>query len=319
MRVLAEAEIDEVVADAGIPPVLQEDFKDPGMFLVAGRKDPWFFTGEKENGVGAAPVGHASYDEHGLKVGEKGPGATRAGCANEFARKSDGLHRARMVTPSHFLQLALGTVVALLPIINPLASAPVFMAITEGDSDEKRTRQALRGCLFMVGILVAFLVGGSFIMRFFGLSIPGLRIAGGLLVCGIAFSMYAPPKDDEGERRLREEARAKRDISFTPLAMPMLSGPGSIAVTIGLTSLASQWMDYFAIIAGILVVAVISYIVLRISGRVVDVVGHNAMSAFSKIMGFLLLCIGIQFIVNGVTAVLTDHTMLQAIRAVLRS
>ena len=224
-----------------------------------------------------------------------------------------------MVSPSHFLQLALGTVVALLPIINPLASAPVFMAITEGDSDAKRNSQAFRGCLFMVGILVSFLICGSFIMRFFGLSIPGLRIAGGLLVCGIAFSMYAPAKDDEDERRRREEARAKRDISFSPLAIPMLSGPGSIAVTIGLTSLASQWVDYVAITAGILVVALISYVVLRIAGRVVNVVGPNAMSAFSKIMGFLLLCIGIQFIVNGITAILTDPDLLQAIRSALHS
>lgn len=153
---------------------------------------------------------------------------------------------------AHFLNLILATIVALLPIINPLASTPVFLAITEGDTDEMRRKQALRGCFYMVGILVSFLVGGSFIMKFFGLSIPGMRIAGGLLVCGIATTMFTPPKDDEGERRRREEARAKRDISFTPLAMPMLSGPGSIAVTVGLSSLVVEWYDYLAIIGGIL-------------------------------------------------------------------
>lgn len=75
---------------------------------------------------------------------------------------------------SHFWGLVLGTIVALLPVINPLASTPVFLAITEGDAPAQRRRQALRGCIYMVTILVSFLVGGTFIMNFFGLSIPGL-------------------------------------------------------------------------------------------------------------------------------------------------
>jgi multiple antibiotic resistance protein len=219
----------------------------------------------------------------------------------------------------HFYGLVLATIVALLPIINPLASMPVFLAITEGDSVEHRRVQAKRGCLYMVGILVSFLIGGSVIMRFFGLSIPGLRIAGGLLVCGIAMTMFAPPKEDAEERKRREEARAKRDISFTPLAMPMLSGPGSIAVTIGLSSLATEWHDYMAIILGILVVAVISYITLRLSSRLVHAIGVNALSALTKIMAFLLLCIGIQFVVNGVVGVLTDPSLLDPLKEALHS
>lgn len=222
-----------------------------------------------------------------------------------------------MLNIVHFSQLVLATVVALLPIINPLASTPVFMAITEGDTDERRRQQALRGCLYMVGILVSFLFGGSFIMQFFGLSIPGMRIAGGLLVCSVAFAMYSPPREDEAERRRREEARKKQDVSFSPLAMPMLSGPGSIAVTVGLTSLASHWTDMVAIVIGIMIVAFISYCVLRISGRMVNMIGDNGMSALTKIMGFLLLCIGIQFVVNGVMAVLTDPELVKTIHQML--
>jgi len=218
---------------------------------------------------------------------------------------------------SHFFSLILATIVALLPIINPLASTPVFLAITEGDKEERRREQAMRGCLYMIGILVSFLIGGSFIMKFFGLSIPGMRIAGGLLVCGIATTMFAPSREDEAEKRRREEARSKRDISFSPLAMPMLSGPGSIAVTVGLSSLVEGWFDYVAIIAGILVVAVIAYITLRLSGKLVSVIGDNAMTALTRIMGFLLLCIGIQFVVNGVVGVLTDPSLLEPLKAVL--
>jgi multiple antibiotic resistance protein len=215
----------------------------------------------------------------------------------------------------HFWQLILGTVVALLPVINPVASAPVLLSITEGDSEARRAWQVKRGCIFMVAILVGFLFGGGFIIRFFGISIPGIRIAGGLLVSGIALSMLATPHEDADERRRREEARAKRDISFSPLAMPMLSGPGSIALTIGFTSLADRWLDYVAIILGIVVVAVISYVTLRLSGRMVRLIGANGTNALTKFMGFLLLCIGVQFIVNGALSIAADPELLHAIRA----
>ncbi|HTT56754.1 MAG TPA: MarC family NAAT transporter [Opitutaceae bacterium] len=216
---------------------------------------------------------------------------------------------------SHFWQLILGTVVSLLPVINPVASAPVLLAITEGDSEARRLWQVKKGCYYMVLILVSCLFGGDFIIRFFGISIPGIRIAGGLLVSGIALSMLAAPQENPDEHRRREEARAKRDISMTPLAMPMLSGPGSMAMTIGFISLARNWLDYVAIVLGLVLVAIISYVVLRLSGTLVRLLGANGMNALTKFMGFLLLCVGIQFVVNGLTSIATDPELLQAIRA----
>lgn len=216
---------------------------------------------------------------------------------------------------THFWQLILGTIVALLPVINPLASAPTFLAITEGNTHERRMQQLRMACLYMVVILVSFLIGGTFIMGFFGLSIPGLRIAGGLLVAGIGSNMLlAPGRDPEADHRAHAEARAKQDVSFSPLAMPMMSGPGSIAVTIGFTSLSTGWIDYVAIILGILVVAVITYVVLRLSERIVGVIGINGMNALSKVMGFIILCIGIQFVVNGVLGIVTDPAVVRGIR-----
>lgn len=217
---------------------------------------------------------------------------------------------------SHFWELILGTVIALLPVINPLASAPTFLAITEGDTRERRMEQLRNACFYMVVVLVVFLVGGTFIMQFFGISIPGLRIAGGLLVAGIGFGMLTRPASlAAGHAPAEAEARAKRDVSFSPLAMPMLSGPGSIAVTIGFTSLGRAWTDYVAIILGIVIVAAISYATLRLSESVVRVIGTNGMNALSRVMGFLILCIGIQFVVNGVLGIVTDPAVIQAIRA----
>jgi len=219
-----------------------------------------------------------------------------------------------MSSASHFWELILGTVVTLLPIINPLASTPVLLVITEGDSEERRRAQVKRSCLYMMAILMAALLGGTFIMNFFGISIPGLRIAGGLLVSGIGFSMLAPRREDAEERRRHEEARAKRDVSFSPLAMPMLSGPGSIAATIGLASLATHWLDYVAIVLGFAIVAIVSYLTLSLAGRIVQLIGANGMSALTKIMGFLIFCIGIQFVVNGVINIATDPAVVQALR-----
>jgi multiple antibiotic resistance protein len=223
-----------------------------------------------------------------------------------------------MSNASHLWAIFLGTFIGLLPIINPLAAAPTFLAITEGDSAARRREQARKGCFYMVGILVSFLIGGTFIMNFFGISIPGLRIAGGILMAGIGMDMLATRKDaakpDDEER---EAARKKVDISFSPLAMPMLSGPGSIAVTLGFTSLATTWTDYIAIIAGIISVAVLTYLVLRLSGRIVGLIGPVGVNAMTKIMGFLIMCIGVQFVVNGVLNIATDPELLRGIKAAL--
>ena len=219
-----------------------------------------------------------------------------------------------MSSATHFWELILGTVVTLLPIINPLASTPVLLVITEGDSEERRRAQVKRSCFYMMAILMAALLGGTFIMSFFGISIPGLRIAGGLLVSGIGFAMLAPRREDAEERRRHEEARAKRDVSFSPLAMPMLSGPGSIAATIGLASLATHWLDYVAIVLGFVIVAIVSYLTLSLAGRIVQLIGANGMSALTKVMGFLIFCIGIQFVVNGVINIATDPAVVHALR-----
>jgi multiple antibiotic resistance protein len=223
-----------------------------------------------------------------------------------------------MSSVSHLWVIFLGTFIGLLPIINPLSAGPTFLAITEGDSEQRRREQALKGCLYMVGILVSFLIGGTFIMNFFGISIPGLRIAGGILLTGIGMDMLAAVRsaaktDDEQHAA----AVRKPDISFSPLAMPMLSGPGSIAVTLGFTSLAKDWLDYAAIIAGIVSVAVITYLVLRLSTRMVRFIGPVGVNAMTKIMGFLIMSIGVQFVVNGVLGIATDPELLRTIKAAL--
>jgi membrane protein, MarC family len=212
------------------------------------------------------------------------------------------------------MELAIATIVALLPIINPFSTAPLFLAITEGNTEAERQEQARKGVIYMVFILVAFLVGGTFIMKLFGLSLPGLRIAGGILVAGVGMRMLYP-KDDTGQTEAeRRESKRKRDVSFTPLAMPSLAGPGAISVTIGLTSLATSLIEFAAIIAGILVVAAMVYVTLRLSTRLVRVLGVSGLHAMTRIMGFMILCVGVQFIVNGIIGVASSPELINAIQ-----
>lgn len=211
------------------------------------------------------------------------------------------------------MQLAIAAVIALLPIINPFSTAPMFLAITEGDTDAERWEQARKAVIYMVCILIAFLVSGSLIMNFFGLSLPGLRIAGGILVAGVGMRMLYPKDEGMQTQAEHQESRRKRDVSFTPLAMPSLAGPGAISVTIGLTSMAKDWIDFVSISIGILIVAVIVAVTLRLSTKLVKVLGVNGLHAMTKIMGFLILCVGVQFVVNGVVEVASSPELVGGI------
>ena len=217
------------------------------------------------------------------------------------------------------MELAIATIVALLPIINPFSTAPLFLAITEGDTAAERRDQARKGVIYMLCILIGFLVGGSFIMTFFGLSLPGIRIAGGILVAWVGLRMLYPKDTITQTPAEHHESKRKRDVSFTPLAMPSLAGPGAISVTIGLASLATRPIDFVAIIAGILLVSAMVFITLRLATRMVGLLGVTGLNAMTKIMGFLLLCVGVQFVVNGMIGVATSQELISGVLRALEA
>ena len=200
--------------------------------------------------------------------------------------------------------LILSTVAALLPIVNPFSAVGLVVSITAGLSEAERAEQVRRACIYMFFILTTFLIAGGLIMTFFGISIPGLRIAGGLIVSYLGFRMLFPETPPISTQE-QVEAIHKPDVSFTPLAMPSLSGPGSIAVVLGVSSTIQErghlLFGYAFVAIGVAVTAVISYIVLKAATRLDRVLGATGMNAMARIMGFLLICIGVQFIINGVT------------------
>jgi multiple antibiotic resistance protein len=207
------------------------------------------------------------------------------------------------------IETALATFAGLLPIANPFSTAVVFLALSRRFSAQHRGEQAWRASLYMVLVLWTFLFAGALIMSFFGISIPALRIAGGLIVARIGFGMLASGEGDQQQ----EAAAADADVAFTPLAVPMLSGPGSIAVTIGMAAGSDGVFEHFAVAAGIALVGFVSFLVLREAPRVSALLGNEGLDALTRILGFLLVCVGIQFITVAIGEILADEIFMKPI------
>jgi multiple antibiotic resistance protein len=199
------------------------------------------------------------------------------------------------------------TVMTLLPIINPVGTAVLLLGIGAHLDPAARERQIRKACVYASGILIAFLLLGTLIMQVFGISIPGLRIAGGLVIAFLGFRMLFPDAAPQMSAEAVREAQSKADISFSPLAMPSLSGPGSIATVISMSSTIrheEQGMriiiEHVGVIIGIGVAALVCYFVLRAAEQLAHKLGSAGIGAIARIMGFLMICIGVQFVINGV-------------------
>ncbi len=210
-----------------------------------------------------------------------------------------------------FVSSVLVTLITLLPIINPVSTAILLLGISEHLTKKDLNRQIIMACIYMTGILVIFLLAGHFIMIFFGISIPGIRIAGGMVIGFLGFKMLFPSEARITQAE-KKEAIKKRNISFSPLAMPSLAGPGAIATVITMSSAIDGRHGYdklfaFAgVILAIVITAIISWLVLRSAGFVSRILGVNGVDSLSRIMGFLLICIGIQFAIIGIKDLILD-------------
>jgi multiple antibiotic resistance protein len=209
--------------------------------------------------------------------------------------------RERAIQTSFFEAIAL-TIGGLFPIMNPFSTAPLFVSLTTGVDQRTQRREAFLACVYAFGILVVFLLLGTAIVDFFGISIPGIRAAGGLIITTSGFRMLfpspGPGQTGAGPQELQ--------IAFTPIAMPSLAGPGSIAVV--LTAAAqvrsqypTDWPQiYLAAILGMAVCVVIAFVVLRAASFMVRFLGRGGIDAMTRIFGFLLICIGMQFLLTGI-------------------
>jgi len=210
-----------------------------------------------------------------------------------------------------FLGYVAGAVLAILPIVNPLGAVPLVMTVAAHLPAAERLRQIRRACVYTFVMMAGFLLAGGLIMSFFGISVPGMRIAGGMIVASLGFQMLFPSAPLPS-RELERETGHKADIAFTPLAMPGLAGAGTFAVIMSLSSQASarlgfeRVLDFTAVLLAIVIVALLCFATLRAAERLQRVLGPTGMIALTRLTGFLMICIGVQFIIDGLTAILRD-------------
>lgn len=214
-----------------------------------------------------------------------------------------------------FKAIGLGLVV-LLPLANPLTTVALFLGLAGNMNREERNRQSLMASVYVFAIMVVAFYAGQLVMNTFGISIPGLRIAGGLIVAFIGFRMLFPQQKMEDrpevESKTKElEKHPTANIAFVPLAMPSTAGPGTIAMIISSASTIKHGADFpewVLMVAPVLVflsVSVILWGCLRCSGAIMKLVGKGGIDAISRLMGFLLVCMGVQFIINGILEIVT--------------
>lgn len=190
------------------------------------------------------------------------------------------------------------TFLTLFPIVNPFGGVPMFFSLTSDFSNQERNRTALKTAAYVFGILVVFMFFGRFVLNFFGISLPILKIAGGLIVANTAWSMVTASNRMTPAESM--EAATKNDISLTPMAMPILSGPGSIGVVMGLAAHSSGLMTYLGMIIGIVALAASVYLFLRLGGPLVGRLGPGAVGGITRIFGFLIFAVAVQLVWDGV-------------------
>lgn len=206
------------------------------------------------------------------------------------------------------------TIGALLPIVNPLSAAPIFLSVTAGYSAKRRHRQARLASIYMAVILLVSLFAGAIVLNFFGITTPVLRIAGGLVITRIGFGMLDPAPEQRITAEEKEEAGETDEVAFTPLAMPMLAGPGAIASTIALATDSTTFAHYAGVVVGIGVVSAASWITLRSASHLHNLIGNTGMNVVTRLMGLVLICVGIRFVAVGLIEVLTGERMIGVLR-----
>jgi multiple antibiotic resistance protein len=192
---------------------------------------------------------------------------------------------------------AAATFLALFPIVDPFGGIPIFFTMTASWTAKERQKTAIKTGIWVFAILVTFLFFGRFVLYFFGISLPVIKIAGGLIVANTAWGMVTSHARITPEET--HEAEDKEDISLTPLAMPLMSGPGAIGVVMALAAHVDTEMSYLGMVIGIAAIALSVSLFFLLGGPLVKRLGPSAVGAINKIFGFLILAIAVQLVWNG--------------------
>lgn len=204
------------------------------------------------------------------------------------------------------------TFMAIFVIVNPLTTAFVFMALLPRATRERRHEIALRSTKIATALFFVFATLGSIIFQLFGITLAAFRIAGGLILFGIAMNMIRAKNSTDEEKA--EEAKSGKgqfgdDVSVIPLAIPFMSGPGSIATVMILTSEAPSAWHLGAVYLAVATTMAICYFAMIHSRYIVEMLGETGKEILTKIFGLILAVLAIQFVINGISDVVTTYLL----------
>lgn len=195
---------------------------------------------------------------------------------------------------------------ALFSVLNPIGTVPIFVGLTQHDDQKERSRISLWTAIDVFLILIISYFIGQYVLTFFGISIDALRIAGGLIIVNSGFSLLSGKfsKKRGINKEVENDVQKRNDIALTPLAIPMLAGPGSISLLIAFYQEHHKTEEIIIAVLAILGVALAIYIILRSAHYLAKILGASGIVAISRIVGFIVIAIGIQYIVSSIVSII---------------
>ncbi|HUW29894.1 MAG TPA: MarC family protein [Sulfuriferula sp.] len=193
--------------------------------------------------------------------------------------------------------------VGIFAILNPLGAIPIYLSLTADRRPQEMHHTAAKAAVAVAVILVLAVWAGDALLSFFGIGLPAFRIAGGLLVLLIAIAMFhartSPARQTDAEQT---EAESKNDIAVVPLAIPLLAGPGAISLAIVDAHQAGSWPDKLVFSLGIVGVAAIVWVILRLAEPIGERLGTAGLNIATRVMGLILAAMAVQFMADGLLA-----------------
>lgn len=204
------------------------------------------------------------------------------------------------------MELFIYVFAALLSVMNPLGTVPIFVGLTKDDTKVERSKTALLTSINTLVILIISFFTGRYILQFFGISIDSLRIAGGLIIVTSGFALLTGSftKHKGMDKKVKKDAHEREGIALTPLAIPMLAGPGSISLLIGMYQEYILFSEKAMVVGAVCCVCLATFLILKSSHYIVNILGASGINAISRIIGFIVIAIGIEYISSSVVAIL---------------
>jgi len=189
---------------------------------------------------------------------------------------------------------------ALFSVMNPLGTVPVFVGLTKGKTKKEIINIALYASINVFIILLISFFLGKYLLVFFGISIQSLKIAGGMIITTSGFALLTGTfsKHKGMKKSIEEDAQKRSDITLTPLAIPMLAGPGTISLLITYNQAYNTVIEILILTAAILSISILTFFILRSSNLIVKYLGASGLNALSRIIGFIVIAIGVEYILS---------------------